>query len=213
MDPAFNLIGVSLIIAMVPVLVGALTSYLKVSLVFGMLKSGFATQHMPGALVTMVISLALTAFIMGPIFSQIELSEKEMQTLVEKKAYGALGKKLWQPWREFLSHHAGAHEIYALVMLRERDREPSEQRLAEARQDPTFAIPAFVLTELKEGIQMGFILLLPFLVIDLIVANILAGLGMSMVNPTLLSLPLKLAFFVAADGFLLISKGLVLSYG
>ena len=120
------------------------------------------------------------------------------------------------PWLKFMADHTGSREIRSLTQLnaepKSGDEIPQEILRTEVINHPRILIPAFMLTELKQAFAMGFVLLLPFLVIDLIVANVLAGLGMFMVSPSMISLPLKLLLFVVSDGWILLSRGLILSY-
>ncbi|MCB0335660.1 MAG: EscR/YscR/HrcR family type III secretion system export apparatus protein, partial [Bdellovibrionales bacterium] len=122
-------------------------------------------------------------------------------------------KGVFEPFAEFMRFHSGKRELETLQRLAPSlERELSQ----DSSDEPTalhIALPAFVLTELKEAFAMGFVLLLPFLAIDLIVANILVGLGMFMVSPVMVALPLKLLLFIMADGWLLLTQGLIRSYG
>lgn len=200
-------------VAIVPLLAGVATSYIKVSIVFSMLRNGLGAQQLPSGLVVMVLSLALTLYVMSPVFSRsLEIAAQlDPRTLLN--APGLEGLKplagAVEPWREFMERHSGQREVETLRRLAGGSAElerPSE------RVSLNVIIPAFVMTELKEGFAMGFSLLLPLLVIDLIVANILSGLGMFMVSPLLISLPLKLLLFTLCDGWLLISQALINSY-
>lgn len=220
--PALNpywLLIVAGVVACLPILVGLATAYLKVSIVLGMLRSGLGAQNVPSGLVVMVLSLALTLFIMAPMLSDSYDIIKTLPTeqIFREPSLGDLQRyqPALEPWERFLRHHAGHRELAAFVQLDRSSKEPS----AEADAQPTASsvdfkllLPAFILTELKEAFAMAFVLLLPFLVIDLVVANILVGLGMFMVSPVMIALPLKLILFVAADGWLLLTRGLILSY-
>ena len=225
------LIVVSVALALIPLLIGTLTSYLKVNIVLSVLRNGFATQQIPGPLVTMVLSLALTGFIMGPLLHRTMdiIATHHITEVASKGDLAALSGSvpaMWEPWQEFLSAHTGEKELRALARLQARQGRGSAPQASteatsspivtpsteELRKNPTLLLPAFILSELKSGFAMGALLLVPFLVIDLLVANILVGLGMTLVNPSLISLPLKLALFVSADGWLLVSRGLILSY-
>ena len=203
------LVITALAFALIPIAIGICTSYLKISIVLGMLRNGLGTQHAPSNLVVMALSLALTLLIMG---STIDKSLQGVDLISQSKTELAPNLKslkklqpLFEPWREFMQQHAGEHELATLQAA----------TLKEGSEDQITAwvlIPAFLLTELKEAFAMGFILLLPFLVIDLIVSNILAGMGMYMLSPAMISLPLKLLFFVISDGWLLLSRSLIVSY-
>lgn len=219
MHPVWIIIA-SLLIAMVPVLVGVATSYIKVSIVLGMLKSGIGAQQVPGAIVVMALSFAMTLFIMNPTIDQtIEIGKSvnfsKLGTDITLDRLAEL-KPLIQPWREFMAHHSGERELEALLSVAgiadDKATAADTKEINRAELPTRVLMTSFVLTELKEAFAMGFILLLPFLVIDLIVANILAGMGMFTLSPVLISLPLKLLLFVLADGWILLTRGLIASY-
>lgn len=236
LHPTWLIVG-SVVLAVVPMLVGLATSYTKMSIVFGMLRSGLGAQQVPSALVVMALSLALSVYVMAPVAEEsfrvasgINLSlGGNAPTLSELQRF----QPLLDPWRAFMQKHAGERELKVLLELSSTthskgaptdgaavlpSQDSVEQPPAEAVAQRTDAsslrvlLPAFILTEVKEAFAMAFVLLLPFLAIDLIVSNILAGMGMMMVSPTMISLPLKLILFVVSDGWLLLSKGLIFSY-
>ncbi|MDZ4786192.1 MAG: flagellar type III secretion system pore protein FliP [bacterium] len=207
-------------ISFVPMLMGISTSYLKVSIVLGLLKSGLGAQQVPGNMVIMSLSLAITLFVMGPVidnttlllanFDKPSLSEIPTKLEIEKMMAVTL------PWKSFLKKHSAKEEIKTFQKLKTSQVETknSEVKIVEVlpEDDIWILLPAFMLTELKEAFSIGFVLLLPFLVIDLVVSNILAGMGMMMVSPVMISLPIKLLIFVLCDGWTLITRGLVQSY-
>jgi type III secretion protein R len=214
------LIILSAALALFPIIVGMASSYIKVSIVLGMLKSALGAQNTPGNIVIMSLSLALTIFIMSPV---IEQTAKQLEPIQFSKIVkeGDLSKiselsPALDPWKSFMSRHSGERERRMLTQLAtEASVKSAELKLDnKSIADDTFRIliPAFVLTELRQAFVMGFMLLLPFVVVDLIVANILAGLGMFMVSPVMISLPLKLLLFVASDGWLVLTRALIGSY-
>ena len=218
MTNPFWLIVAASLIALLPIVIGLLTSYIKVSVVLGMLRSGIGAQQVPSGLIIMALSLAMTLYIMAPVIDETFLltSQTELPAAGSMPTIESLKKlvPLTVPWKAFMQKHAGHREILVLQAL--ADDSPSDETKIAAPHSETTSlrvlIPAFVLTEIKEGFAMGFVLLLPFLAIDLIVANILAGMGMYMLSPVMISLPLKLILFVAADGWILLTKGLITSY-
>jgi type III secretory pathway component EscR len=224
------LVLVAAAFAAIPIVLGLFTAYVKISVVLGLLRSALGTQQVPSGLVIMALSLSLTLYTMGPVLDESvkALDEKKLQSLMETPTlagFSALTPAL-APFRTFLLAHSGSRELRVLTDLAARQTHArSEQPKEEAPSALEFKeapapesiplsalLPAFVLTELKEAFAMGFVLLLPFLVIDLIVANVLVGMGMMMVSPVMVSLPLKLVLFVVADGWLLLAKGLLQSY-
>lgn len=206
------LLAVSIAMALLPLVVTAASSYLKISIVLGMLRSGLGTPQVPGSLVITALSFALTLYVMGDVIERsvdcgagaaggAPLSSFNVEDL--RRIGGAASG----PWREFMAKHTGHRELEFVA-------DPTMQ--GELREQANLNLAAlslaFMLTELKEAFAMAFALLLPFLVIDLIIANILTGMGMFMVSPVLISLPLKLLAFVYADGWLLLMRGLAASY-
>lgn len=214
------LIALAALAAMLPILVGLLTSYLKISIVFGMVRSALGTQQTPGNLVIMVLALALTSYTMMPVADEtLEIASQTDISALQSPSPQTLKTltPVFEPWRRFLHHHSGARELRTLTALLAAQAGQEQQLPAGAGPqiqaiDLRVLLPAFLLTELKESFAMAFVLLLPFLVVDMVVANILIGMGMYMVSPLMISLPLKLVLFVVADGWLLIARGLINSY-
>lgn len=217
----------AMLLALVPVVLGLFTAYLKVSVVLGLVRSALGTQHTPSGVVVLALSLSITAYAMAPVLEECaaRLPKESLQDLTLEQIV-ARGVHFADPLVDFVRTHAGEREVRLLTELRERapenERGVSEApRASQSVREPlatddvplSVLLPAFVLTELKEAFAMGFVLLLPFLVIDLIVANLLVGMGMAMVSPIMVSLPLKILLLVVTDGWLLITRGLIQSYG
>lgn len=207
-------------LALVPTILGLVTSYLKINIILNLLKSGLGTQQVPGPLTTMALSLALTFLIMAPVAQSIfeRVDPVVLNEVINKGNIGKAPKLLEavEPLREFLLNHSGSRELEFLDQLSTKmagaGRTPPQEEPKLEESSFMRLIPAFTLTELREAFSMGFVLLIPFLVIDLIVANLLVGLGMFMVSPAMISLPLKLLVFTISDGWLLLTKGLATSY-
>lgn len=226
-DP-YWLVVASFILAGVPVFISLGTAYLKVFIVLGILRNGLGTQNTPGTMVIMALSLAITGIIMEPVLREciqaIQQLEKESdQPVAGTQAQLSRGivkyARALKPWKAFMLTHTGKRELYMFDRLRENRRgekepDPKSARIAATVETTPYSVllPAFVTSELKEGFAMACALLLPFLVIDIAVSNILVGLGMYMVSPVLISLPIKLFVFVSVDGWLLVIQGLVRSY-
>lgn len=202
----FWLIALTAAISLVPVLLSVGTSMLKISIVLALIRQGLGTQSTPGPMVSMSLSLVLTLVVMGPTFEACFTALPsdfltKIQQAPSKENIIRIAPAI-EPWRAFLRAHTSEREAEALKQIRDA------KELSFAEQ-----ILAFMLTELREGFTLGFLLLIPFLVIDLIVSQVLVGLGLSMMSPTLISLPLKLLLFITSDAWLLIGRGLVQSYG
>lgn len=210
------LVAVSAGLGFIPLVIGLATSYAKLSVVFGMLRNGLGTQQVPSGLIIMALSVALSLFVMAPLCQKI-VQRAEQQTIPEltkapTETLLQLMSTILEPWRDFLFEHAGKNEMSMLLGI---EHDAQAHVSTDPHNDTTnlrIVLTAFILTELKEAFAMGFVLLLPFLVIDLVVANILAGMGMYMVSPAMISLPLKLLLFVAADGWIVLTKSLIISY-
>lgn len=213
-------LGVATVLALVPIVIGLFTSFVKISVVLGLLKSALGTQHAPSGMVTMALSLAITGYTMFPVMreSMNRLPQTNLQNIAThhpEKLIPSLAPAA-EPWTEFIARHSGKRELAVLLQFNHHDASvgphPPSSNGDPSNLPLTVLLPAFLLTELKEAFAMGFAILLPCLVIDLIVANILMGLGMMMVTPTLITLPLKLFLFVISDAWLLITQGLINSY-
>lgn len=218
-NPAWYLIS-TVLLALIPIAVGLLTSYVKISIVLGIIKNALGTQHAPGAMVTLALSLTLTSLTMNPVIREtLEIAKTLDKEIISKspslEMFAAI-RPLLTPWEFFLRRNTGNRELAALSLATEsksRSENSINSRIFNREDaDLSLLMPAFLLTELKEGFSMAFIVLLPFLAIDLIVSNMLMGLGMMMVSPVLISLPIKLILFVISDSWLLIAQGLIRSY-
>jgi type III secretory pathway component EscR len=225
---SYSLILISILLALLPMVLGVATSYIKISVVLGMIKSALGTQHVPNSLVVMSLSTVLSVYVMSPIFREVQqkLPNLEMKKLLDQPDGIAKLTPAFEPWCLFMQKHAHRqelllfHDLHKQRLLNtaketENLSKPMNEQSADSKtcmSNIYEIMPAFLISELKEGFIMAFSLLLPFLVVDLIVANILVGLGMVMVSPVMIALPLKLLLFVIADGWVLIVKGLVLSY-
>lgn len=220
------LLIIGIAVSLVPLLVGLASSYLKVSIVLGLLRSGLGAQQVPGAIVTFGFSLAITLFVMGPIATESMQSLEKIDWSIFQKPPS---QEHWQilkpsllPWTDFMKKHSGQRELEVLSRVRsvqknESSKEPVTQGPVAlpgaAQEDFSILALAFLTTEVKEAFLMGCVLLIPFLVVDLVISNILVGLGLSMLSPTMITLPLKLILFVWADGWLVLCNSLIRSYG
>ena len=207
--------------ALLPTLAAVGTSYLKISIVLGLLRNALGTQQVPGSLVTLSLALGMTLFIMQPVFEQVhqQAAGFDFKRLAEGPSELTLRalRELGAPWKKFLVAHAGKKELMTLQSLAARKLGGDNGAAAVTVPEVSvvgygLALSAFVVSELRRAFVVGFVVMLPFAAIDLIVANILVGLGMFMVSPMLVSLPIKLLLFIAADGWLLLTQSLILSY-
>ncbi len=207
-----TLLIVSLGIGLVPILVALGTCYLKFSIVLSLLRTGFGTQQAPSSSLVMALSMVMSLLVMQPViestfsaFQRIKIGDVRSGNIGELLTHGAA---VVAPWRAFLVAHSGEREVKTFQRLsRSDERGATDEEISL----PT-AMAAFVLSEIKKGFIIAFILLIPFFVIDLVVGNLLVALGLTMMSPSTVTLPLKVLIFVSTDGWLLLAKGLVASY-
>lgn len=194
-----------------------ITSYVKIFVVFGLLRSALGTPQLPPTSVLAGLSVVLSVVIMTPVFLRAWENAAPHAAIFadvsrnEHQRFDALKQGLTassHPIREFLERHAhSSHKIrFSEVARTLHPNDPIREN------DFRVLIPSFLISEITEAFQIGFLLFLPFLILDLLTANVLMALGMHMVSPTGVSLPLKLLLFVTVDGFSLLSSALMLSY-
>lgn len=193
----------------------ALTAFVKISTVLQIVKGAIGVQSVPSNSIIIALSAALTLLAMGPVGTRIVdratplFAGSTVQDTV--KVVGGLVTAVGDPMRDFLRANASRREKQRFFELAKQAR-PVAERARVTGNDWVVIIPAFVVTQLIEAFALGFLIYLPFLVIDLVVSNVLLALGMQMMTPTQVSLPFKLLLFVAIDGWGLISQALVTGY-
>ncbi|MCH4542822.1 EscR/YscR/HrcR family type III secretion system export apparatus protein [Ochrobactrum sp. POC9] len=200
------------IVGLLPLAVVTMTGFLKISVVLFLVRNALGIQQMPPNLVLYGIALVLTVFVTTPMLTEIQ------RTLVEGQAKFETADDIMRSAE--LVREPIKRQLVRFTKPEERSFfQSATQRLwPDAKQDTvrdddlSILIPAFVASELTRAFEIGLLLYLPFLVIDLVVANILMTLGMIMVSPILISIPLKLFLFVAIDGWSRLMHGLILSY-
>lgn len=212
----FDHVTIILALLALPLLAIVVTSFVKVSIVLAILRSAIGVRGVPPGYVIFALSFVLTAFIMAPVGSSVieevtsAVQTVEGEPLSEFEQVAAAAEAGSGPIRAFLTTHSDDGDL-ALILSLDAERRTLEPTEIDADSLLILA-PSFLLSELKEAFLIGFLLLLPFLVLDLVIANILTSLGMVMVQPSAVSLPFKLLLFVLVDGWALLVKGLVQSY-
>jgi type III secretion protein R len=194
---------VALVVA-VPFLILVATSFMKLAVVLAILRRAFGGSALPPATVAALLALLFSLFVTAPVASRA-------WTATGKATGVAAATAALEPVRDFLAKHAPARERQSFLELQRQLRPPAE-RAAVTENDLVVVAAAFATAELKSAFEIGFLLFLPFLVIELVVAMVLTSLGMNTVAPETVSLPFKLLLFVAADGWHLLFRGLVLGY-
>lgn len=211
-----ELIFISGLIALVPLLISLTTSYVKVSVVLGILKNGLGTQQFPGPIVTMALSLSITCYVMSPVMSESLEAFNEIPKLSKLDLFNINDLQkispVVRPWKNFMLKFAGKKELRLFLGQEETSKKIEFDQKNISEISLKAIAPAFLITELKKAFSIAFIVLIPFLVIDLICANVLVGMGMFMVSPVLISLPIKLLVFVMSDAWILLVKSLINSY-
>jgi len=204
---------------LVPFALMMVTSFVKISVVLSIVRSALGTQQIPPTQVITGLAVILTVYIMAPVGQDMyraagmDLWAKGPGVFSSETVGTLLGaaSKSKEPLREWLIKKVTPKDRSLFFNLAKKMRK-GEDRDAVASDDFMIIIPAFVVSELKEAFQIGFLLFVPFIVIDMVVANILLALGMHMLSPTTISMPFKLLLFVLVDGWYLIAKGLVIGY-
>ncbi|MBM7114263.1 type III secretion system export apparatus subunit SctR [Archangium primigenium] len=207
-----SMMGMLAALSVLPFAVMMLTSFSKIAVVLSLARSAMGTQQAPPTLVLTGLAAVLTGLVMAPV---VERMYDVGQAVHQEADSGArileAAAKVTEPLRSFLLKHGSVEERERLVEMA-RELRPPEDAARVGAEDLFVIIPAFVLTELKEAFQIGFLVFLPFLVLDMVVANVLLALGMQSLSPSQVSLPFKILLFVAVDGWSLLARGLVLGY-
>lgn len=197
------------ILTLAPAIIMMVTSFIRVVIVFSFISRALATQQMPPAQVVIGLSLFITFFIMAPVLKDI--NNNALQPYLNKQINAtAFYEKAIAPLRKFMFRQTrGRQKDIALFLHMGKLKRPRN------RDDvPTYVlIPAFMISELTTAFKMGILIFIPFIMIDLIVSSMLMSMGMIMLPPIMISLPLKIVLFVLVDGWHLITYSLVKSFG
>ena len=209
---AFALSSVAFVIAVVPMAAVVVTSFLKMTVVLGLLRNAIGVQQVPSNMVINGIAMIIAAYIMAPVaMDAVDAMRLKPATASSPQRFADAIDAAKEPYRKFLEKHA--HEKERLFFLRSAATIWPPERAAELKQNDLIVLaPAFMLSELSEAFQVGFLLYMAFVIVDLIMANVLLALGLSQLNPTTVSIPFKLLMFVVLDGWSVLLHGLVLTY-
>jgi flagellar biosynthesis protein FliP len=193
-------------VSLVPALLFTVTGFTRILIVLGFIRNGLGTPSAPPNQVLVGIALFLTLFVMAPTFKAIKhdaVDPLSKGKISQTQAF----KRGEEPLREFMFRQTRTKDLALFVNL-------AKLKQPKTRQDvPTYAlIPAFIISELKTAFQIGFLIFLPFLVIDLVVSSTLMSMGMMMLPPVFISLPFKILLFVLVDGWDLVTRSLVQSF-
>jgi len=204
-----NAVQILLLIAglsLVPALLFTVTGFTRILIVLGFIRSGLGTPTTPPNQVLVGIAIFLTIFVMAPTFKEIK-SDAVDPLSKGKISQSEAMKRGEGPLREFMFEQTREKDLALFVKLADLERPKTREDV------PTYAlIPAFIISELKTAFQIGFLIFLPFLVIDLVVSATLMSMGMMMLPPVFISLPFKILLFVLVDGWDLVTRSLVESF-
>lgn len=201
-------------LALVPFVIVMLTSFSKIVVVLSMVRSALGTQQAPPTMVLTGLAAVLSAHVMSPTMEKMWETGRQVEAEVGfSREMGSHAMEIAAPLRAFLVKHGSAEERARFVEMAKELRAGDEAAVAAvSEEDLSVVIPAFVITELKEAFIIAFLIFLPFLVLDMLLANVLLALGMQTLSPSQVSLPFKILLFVAVDGWALLSRGLILGY-
>ncbi|WP_201842480.1 type III secretion system export apparatus subunit SctR [Microvirga zambiensis] len=210
--PILSLLAVTAGLGLLVLAVVTTTAFVKISVVLFLVRNALGTQTIPPNVVLYAAALILAIFVSAPVIEQtynrMTDSRLRYQTLDDWVTAAKEGR---EPVREYLKKFTNLEQRRFFQSSTEK-LWPEEMRVRTTPDDIAVLVPSFLFSELKRAFEIGFLLYLPFIVIDLIVTAILMAMGMSMVSPTVISVPFKLFLFVAIDGWSRLMQGLVLSY-
>lgn len=194
------------LLAVVPVLLIGLTSFTRIIIVLSLLRHALGLPQTPPNSVLVTLAMFLTLFSMGPVIESVNAGA--LQPYMKQEITASVALEVGAiPIREFMIRQTRESDLAAVLDMA---RAPAPKRVEDIKF--SHLAPAFLLSELKTAFQIGFVIFLPFLLVDLVVAAILMALGMIMVPPTTISLPVKILLFILIDGWVLISRALLSSY-
>jgi len=210
------ILGLVVTLALAPYVAVMVTAFTKLVVVFSLLRNALGLQQTPPNIVLNGLAIILSAYVTYPV--GLEMASVAQQAVDQESAENLglpellrIGDAAKEPLRAFLTKHTSAEEReFFLATAKKLQADTPNSALA--HDDLLVIVPAFTVSELSRAFQIGFLIFLPFLVIDLIVSNILQALGMMMLSPTTISLPFKLLLFVLLDGWSKLIHGLVLTY-
>lgn len=203
---SLNVLIVLTLLALAPSLIFVMTSFLRLVIVFSFLRQAMGTQQMPPTNIIISLALILTFFIMEPVAKQ-SYEQGIKPYLEEKIGYQEAFNLGSKPLKEFMIRNTREKDLALFFRIRKL---PNPKTIDDI--EFTIAAPAFIISELKTAFEIGFLLYLPFLVIDMVVSSVLMAMGMMMLPPVMISLPFKLLIFVLVDGWNLLVGNLIESF-
>ena len=202
-----QLVALITVLSLAPSILVMMTSFTRIVVVLSLLRTALGTGTAPPNAVIVALALFLTAFVMGPAFQNaydVGIKPLVANEITAEQAF----ERSSGPFKTFMLKNVRDKDL-AMFMDLSREQKPAAPEDLSLR----ILIPAFMISELKRAFEIGFLLFLPFLIIDLVVASVLMSMGMMMLPPVVVSLPFKLIFFVLVDGWTLVAGSLIQSYG
>ncbi|HVL02077.1 MAG TPA: flagellar type III secretion system pore protein FliP [Dongiaceae bacterium] len=195
-------------LTLLPAILMMMTAFTRIIIVFSILRQAIGLQQTPSNQILIGLALFLTIFVMSPVFK--EINEKALQPYMNEQLQPqAAVEQASIPLRKFMLGQTREADLNLFVELAQQD-----QKYASLDDVPmTIVIPAFVTSELKTAFQIGFLLFIPFLIIDLVVASVLMAMGMMMLSPMIVSMPFKIMLFVFVDGWAMVVGTVAASFG
>jgi flagellar biosynthetic protein FliP len=205
-ERAIQLIALITVLSIAPSALVMVTSFTRIVVVLSLLRTAIGAASVPPNMVVTALALFLTGFVMWPVIQRSY--DEGIHPLVDDQMTMEIAfEHAAEPLREFMMKNVNEKDLSSFIRL-SGERAPNTPDQISLR----VLIPAFMISELKRAFEIGFLLFLPFLIIDLVVASVLTAMGMMMLSPTSISLPFKLIFFVLVDGWSLVAGSLVQSY-
>ena len=201
-----NVILILTLLVLAPSMILVMTSFARILIVFSFLRTALGTQQSPPTQLLVSLALIMTIFIMEPVFKKV-YDDAIVPYRDKKIDYQQAFDKGIQPFKAFMLRNTREKDLALFYRIRNL---PNPNTIADV--PLTIIVPAFMISELKTAFQIGFLIYLPFLVIDIVVSSILMAMGMMMLPPVMISLPFKLLVFVIVDGWNLLTQGLVESF-
>ena len=206
-ERVIQMIALLTVLSLAPSILVMMTSFTRIVVVLSLLRTALGTATAPPNAVIVSLALFLTAFVMGPALQQAyDTGVKPLiaNQITAEQAF----ERGSRPLRAFMEKNVRAQDL-KLFLTMSHEAAPANPQDLSLR----ILVPAFMISELKRAFEIGFLLFLPFLIIDLVVASVLMSMGMMMLPPVVVSLPFKLIFFVLVDGWSLVAGSLIRSYG
>ncbi|MFZ4541351.1 MAG: flagellar type III secretion system pore protein FliP [Rickettsiales bacterium] len=194
------------VLSLAPSILIMVTSFMRIMIVLSFVRTAMGTQNTPPNQVLVALAMFLTLFVMTPTFQKSY--DMGIKPMIEEKVDEAEGIKLAaQPFHDFMMAHVKEKDLQLFVDMSKTKVDKPENMPYQV------LIPAFMISELKRAFEIGFLIFIPFLIIDMVVASVLMAMGMAMLPPIVISLPFKIIFFVLIDGWYMLAGSLVRSFG